>query len=150
MKKASDGEPMKWLLDNYLAPVDGPCVVWPFGTDGRGYGQLRVGRAKIKAHVLALTMRDGAAPPGMEAGHGPCHSRLCIVHVTWKTHEENMNDRRRDGTAAIPKKLTETNVREIRQRRLAGETGVALATEYGVTPAMVTAIHRRRAWAWLD
>jgi hypothetical protein len=45
--------------------------------------------------------------------------------------------------------LSEDQVREIR-RRLQNESGVTLAREFGVTPAQISSIKKRKSWAWLD
>ena len=50
------------------------------------------------------------------------------------------------GEAHPAAKLTEEQVRAIRQRREAGEELLPLSTEFGVTRAMICAIAKRRAW----
>jgi hypothetical protein len=47
-------------------------------------------------------------------------------------------------------RLTEADVRAIRARRAAGETGVALARAYGVTPTLISAIIKRRCWRHIE
>lgn len=43
-------------------------------------------------------------------------------------------------------KLTHDQVREIRVRRLSGERGVDLASEFGVQPNIICGIHKNRIW----
>lgn len=92
-------EKLRWLLANYQADPDGPCVVWPYPLDMNGYGQaIFVDGRYRRPHSYATELRDGPAPQGMEAVHGSCHNPACILHVRWGTHAENMADMIRDRT----------------------------------------------------
>lgn len=54
------------------------------------------------------------------------------------------------GEANVKAKLTAADVRAIRAARAAGETGIAIAKQYGVTPAMISAIVRLRNWRHVE
>lgn len=145
---------LDWLHANYNAAQDGPCVLWPFKTN-RGYGRVQINGKRMTAHHYALTLRGGPAPDGADAAHGPCHNPLCIIHVSWKTHAENMADMHRDHSVARGQrhgsaKLNEDAVREI--RRL-GDLGVStrnIAQRFMVSTRLVNMIKARSSWAWLD
>jgi hypothetical protein len=47
-------------------------------------------------------------------------------------------------------KLTEKDVKKIRNERSAGKELKELAGKYGVSKSMICAIANRRAWKWLD
>jgi len=54
------------------------------------------------------------------------------------------------GTSHPASKLSEQDVREIRMRRDAGETGVALGGEFGVTSQMIYRICAGKAWTHVE
>lgn len=45
--------------------------------------------------------------------------------------------------------LTENKVRSIRRRLAAGEPNAKLATEFGVSRALISQIRARAKWAWV-
>jgi hypothetical protein len=117
-----------------------------------------------KCYVWAWMERHGREPkPGHVIRHlcGNCH---CVNpdHLVEGTHKENYQDRYRlgeytgrppyhRGTRVNTNKLTEAQVREIRQRYADGGTSHRkLAAEYGVTHPMIQMIVNRKSWAWLD
>lgn len=56
---------------------------------------------------------------------------------------------RQVGVRAPGAKLTEEQVRSIRRLRAEGVSGTEVALQFGITPARVSQIHRRLAWAHL-
>lgn len=79
------------------------CLIWPFGRDNHGYGQLSVGGKWWKAHAWMCVAINGPRPsPEHQASHscGNGH-KGCVnpLHLSWKTRSENHLDRRRHGTA---------------------------------------------------
>lgn len=98
-------------------------------------------------------------------GHPPekpfvCHScdtPLCInpKHLWAGTHEDNMRDmvskERADKTPRLGEqhwnaKLTEEQLREIREQSTAGRSAAVLAAEYGITTDNLRLILRRKIW----
>lgn len=140
------------------------CIVWLSLTDN-GYGRVTVpaipgpgpGR-RVLAHRLALEMRSGPRPEGMEAAHAPviCHNPACINyrHLRWATRLENVLDQVADGTVTrgerSTSRLTADDVRAIRGGRYEGESRRRIALRFGVSPATIDALIWRRTWAWLD
>lgn len=146
-------ERLNWLLANYRADPDGPCVVWPYPTDSMGYGCIKIDGRYLRTHVYAVELRDGPRPEGMEAIHGPCHNRACIIHVRWGTHAENMADMIRDGTSRRHRpsaKLTVADVLEIRRVCADGADPGAVAQRFGVRRPAIVNILRRKRWGWLE
>jgi hypothetical protein len=89
------------------------CVVWPNAVTVKGYGMLNTpdGRT-VRTHREALRIITGGEPKGMLAIHGPCHNPACMNvlggHVTWGTPEQNMADKKRDGTECPPRRRSAT------------------------------------------
>jgi hypothetical protein len=132
-----------FLEQIYAADTD-ECLIWPFSTRN-GYGQIMLRRRLRYVHEIACEYRHGPRPPGTEVAHGPCHNRRCFNprHLSWKTPAQNQADKRRDGTLPhgethVFAKLTETKVREIRERYRTGEwTQRGLARAFDVSQSTV-------------
>lgn len=79
-----------------------PCVLWPeeWAHTSDGYGSVLFNGQIRAASAVACELRYGPRPQGMEARHGPCHNRRCVLHIQWGTQVENQRDRRRDGTVS--------------------------------------------------
>ena len=142
-------------------------------TDGRVFHELRAfdaktggymnvcipvakgrGRVRRRSHVVAEAFH-GPRPPGMEVCHGngipgDDHPK----NVSWGTHKKNGEDmvahgRSLRGEKNPHAKLSQDQAVEVKRRLAAGESGSALAVEFGVTPQLCCDIKKERAWAWL-
>lgn len=135
-------------------------------TGYRVYNLLLDGVMKqVRANRLVLETFCGPPPsPHHEAAHGD-GDRLnnALANLRWATRIENEADKLRHGTTArgarhgsktkpetflrgeqLPQsKLRECDVQHIRTSPL---TGAALAVELRVSPTLVSAIRRRKAW----
>lgn len=143
------GEAYLWIVANVAHQSD-ECLVWPFSTNGTGYGRLGYDGRGYYAHRLMCEMAHGTAPtPDLEVAHscgngmgGCCNPR----HLEWKTRSENHLDRRRHGTHATSKygprgKLTSTDKMEI--LALKGKMPQrVIAAKYGVHFETISRIHR--------
>jgi hypothetical protein len=72
-------------------------------------------------------------------------------NLKWGTHQDNMTDRNTKGRQTKGEdspnaKLTEANVRRIRELYLKGSTQNVLAEKFGVSDMTVSSIVRRKAW----
>lgn len=146
------GEPVQSFEERFWRKVrkdeDG-CWRWIGHTD-TGYGSFNLKGKSVSAHRLSLAMSLGREiAPGMYACHG-CRSKNCVnpAHLREGTHQDNMADRARDGTAARGSqhgrsKLTDEKVRAIRQDP---RSHAALAKEYGVSAVAIGHIKRGRTW----
>ena len=149
------------------------CWEWPMSRTAAGYGQLGFDaggkRSTAYAHRAAYQAHHGAIPEGAHICHR-CDNPCCFnpAHLFAGSAIENMQDmaakgrsnkgrklpigerhwtksRRSElrGSANGNSKLTEADVLAIRASR---ETGVALASRYGVTGALISAIRKRKVW----
>lgn len=110
---------------------------------------VRVNRAVMLAHV-------GPCPADMEVLHSDGDStNNCLENLRYGTKIENAADRHRHGSTVRGERhhkttLTETDVRFIRRQAAAGETLETLSRRYGITPAAISRIVRRKRWAHLS
>ena len=104
-------------------------------------------RQNVKIHNLVMQVFVGPCPPGMEVCHNngdPTDNRL--ANLRYDTHEANMADASRHNAWAERSGLDAARVAEIRRRRAAGESGRALAAEYGLSETTVYLLCSGRTW----
>lgn len=93
---------VRWLHEHANHEGD-ECLIWPFGKNWNGYGQLGAGDGLTAyAHRTMCVIAHGPPPTpkhmaahSCNNGHGGCvHPK----HLSWKTNRENMADRQAAGT----------------------------------------------------
>lgn len=72
-----------------------------------------------------------------------------LENLKWDTHASNIADKAMHGTNQASKKLTEDNVRYIKERLKSPYHGinVELARQFGVTKEAISHIRHGRTWA---
>lgn len=117
------------------------------------YALCRHGKLKtFAAHTLVLEAFVGPRPEGQEACHlDGNRQNPRLDNLRWDTRVENQRDRLVHGTdirgEKHPKcKLTEEQVQSIRND---SRPIRVIGPEYGIHPATVTIIKKRRNWKWL-
>lgn len=152
-------KPLHERFWSYVDKTD-TCWLWRGSKNANGYGQLSEtsGREKPKshrAHRLSWELHYGAIPPGLCVLHR-CDSPACVNpdHLFLGSQRENMHDMIRKGRKARvagmvgednpAAKITREDAELIRSSPL---SGVELARQYGLTPAMISRIRLRKAWA---
>lgn len=153
------------VLKNFWSKVHKTegCWEWQAGLfQGNGYGQFRVGAAKMKAHRVAYIITTGEIPLGKILCH-TCDNRKCVNprHLILADSKFNANDRERKnrGTRGrkIPKpgtrgsknhaaKLTEHLVVKILELRRRGYSYSTLATCFNVSKSAIAQIIRGEKW----
>lgn len=133
-------------------PFLGNCWEWTAARDEHGYGKFSIGGVPVRAHRFAL-FGVSAQAAKLCACH-LCDNPSCVrpSHLFAGTNQENVADKIRKGRQARLKGedshralLTEEQVREIRS--LNGVvSGRELARRFGVTPAAICNIQKRRVW----
>jgi hypothetical protein len=136
-----------------MAQTGSHATCWPVqrGQDKNGYGILRVGGRKTKAHrAMFLLWYPGVAAPVVRHN---CNNPACInpAHLRGGTKHDNAIDRMLSGRGGDLKgekngraKLTASDVREIRESTL---SGAELGAKFGISKVMACRIKRGQAWA---
>jgi hypothetical protein len=130
------------------------CWLWTAGKYGAGYGRFHIRRHAIRASRAAWLFTYGVIPRGLHVLH-TCDNPLCVnpAHLFLGTHRDNMRDMAIKKRAKTPDsrgerngrmRLTDAQVREIRERIAAGEKQRDLAAEYGVAQATISYVKRKR------
>jgi hypothetical protein len=119
-------------------PLELPCK--PCGRYlSRGYGYIRRGGRRRPIHVVTWEDHHGrSVPPGYEVHH-LCERTDCIEPTHLDLVHERLH-RRHHGT------LTPEAVATIRATPRAPGSGVALARQFGVLPAAISAVRCGRTW----
>lgn len=113
----------------------------------------RIGKT-FKVCRLVLMSFVGPCPSGMEAAHNDGVSENdSLSNLRWDTHKGNCADKKRHGTSFTAHgvlnfwaKLTDSSVREIRQKHTSGVPQKDLATEYGVNRSTMSMLINRKTW----
>ena len=107
----------------------------------------------FEAHrLVAFAFLGEPRWPGAEVAHGdgnPANNHH--TNLSWKTHQENEQDKQAHGTAPVGErngaaKLTEGCVRDIRSRRSDGLTLAAIGDEFGIAFQTVSKIVNGKSW----
>lgn len=125
------------------------CWLWTGATiTTNGYGHIRIGNKKVRAHRFSWELHNGPIPKGMMVLH-ECDTPSCVNpgHLRLGTQADNIRDmiskgRRVYGAA----KLDPDKVRDIRLRCGAGESQASLAIEYNVHQKTVKNIVTMKSW----
>jgi HNH endonuclease len=132
------------------------CWLWAGAVNSAGYGKIGLPGDKTEdAHRVSWRLTRG--DPGAMSVLHKCDVPACVnpAHLFLGTQADNMQDmiakgrRTRSGCKGEDQpnaKLTESSVRSIRARYLAGEPAKKLAAEFGIVPDYVSQLARRKAW----
>jgi hypothetical protein len=143
-------------LSQLLLETESGCWEFIGGRTGSGYGAYTEGRTYYKgAHVVAFELENGAVPDGMFVLH-KCDNPPCCRpdHLFLGDHQTNKDDEVAKGRNVYGErvgnhKLTEDDVRHIRQLLAAGESLSAIGRKFNVTHASIYYIKISRNWGWL-
>jgi hypothetical protein len=133
-------------------PNERGCMLWTGRTRG-AYGVFHIQGYNIGAHRYTWEVTNGPIPDGLLVCH-VCDVPLCcnVHHLFLGTYADNSADMVRKGRSRSAgrgddsplAKLTDVQIAEIRMRALAGEQQKSLATEFGVSRALVCRLVRNK------
>lgn len=136
--------------EKYIPVTETGCWLWTACTDRYGYGKFGVGGRVVKAHRYSWELANGPNPSCLHVCH-KCDTPACVnpEHLFLGTPADNSADkvakgRHAFGSRASSAKLTGADAVEI---YLAEGPQKLIADRYGIDPAMVSNIKRRKSWA---
>ncbi len=140
-------------------PNENGCMLWNGSLCGNGYGRVQFyidnKRKTILSHRLALWLVKKPINKKLICCHKPiiCHNKLCCnpEHLRWDTPKNNSKDMILDGTSLKgikhhQAKLTENQVKEIKQLLLNGETLREIAKKFNVSNPTIGYIKNSKTW----
>lgn len=146
--------------EKYIPVPESGCWIW-LGCVTRGeYGMISNKGKMFLAHRISWELHNGPIPAG-DGYHGlcvlhKCDETLCVrpEHLMLGSHADNMRDmvekgRSPRGEKVNTAKLSEQDVREIRQLRKNGVTAIVCANKFGVCINTIFDIQSGRKWGWL-
>ena len=129
------------------------CWLWIGAMGVRGYGSVKRGGRKFRAHRVSFEDYCGPIPAGMFVCH-KCDVPSCVnpAHLFLGTHADNMDDMNRKGRGRSRGLPGERNGRAVLTpsvvcaiRTDTGSLSV-LARKYGVSDTTIGDIKARRTW----
>lgn len=151
------------LEEKFWTRVDRPddpdaCWQWTGYVARDGYGRLTINLIPILAHRISYEINNGPIPKGLFVLHH-CDNPRCVRpdHLFLGDQEKNMHDMiekgragwQRDGDDAW-RRLTASQVREIRQECRNGAGQRVLGERFGVSQATISDIVCGRTWKHLS
>lgn len=148
---------MKTLQERFeekFAKSDNGCWMWTASKNQDGYGKFVFSGRLQKAHRVAWTLYVGEIPDGMCILHR-CDNRYCVnpTHLFMGTKADNARDRDSKGRGAClsgekhwRSKLTDEQVKTIRERRNSGALTTDLAKDFGMSQQAISDIVLYRNW----
>lgn len=135
----------QWFWDN-LEEKENGCIEWTH-VKRAGYGFLRIGKIGFHAHRYSYQIHFG--PTKLNVCH-KCDNPACVNpdHLFAGTAKDNSIDMVKKGRSNMSK-LTEDNVRLIRERLKRGDTAAAISRDFGVTHSCIRHIKAKNTWAWV-
>ena len=137
------------------------CWEWQGPIGSHGYGAFSFLAVHYTTHRASYMAHHGEVPEH-DGAHGgvvmhSCDNRRCVnpKHLSAGSQAQNLLDAKakgRNSTGNAKGELARTAVLTaplvivIRQRLAAGEVGVSLAAEYGVTASAISDIKTRKSW----
>lgn len=114
--------------------------------DEYGHQCVSLARRTFRVHSLVMLAFRGETPEGLEIRHLDGNPRNnALTNLCFGTHAENMRDIARHER----RKLTPSEVEEVRQRYAHGEPGYLIARDYPVCATSVYYVLNGRTYAHL-
>ena len=148
-RNMDDHELAAWILSQCVPSADG-CLEWRGYTTANGYGRVFRRTGSVLTHRFVLATLYGPPPfEKAQAMHG-CDNKICCNpdHLSWGTNRQNVADGYKRGLQS--RRLSADQVIDIRNRLANGEPRAPLASEYGVSLALISAIKHRSRYSWVQ
>ncbi len=139
---------------------DTPCIKWPGRLNRGGYGVLAMGGKRYRMHRLFWEAAYGPIPEGLFVCHR-CDNPACCnpSHLFLGTNTDNVADRqakgrshrwngKRRGEANPRVRLTEGQVKMIRDQLSAGRQHKEIAEDFDVSRSTISMISSGAIWSY--
>jgi hypothetical protein len=147
------GEPWAFLAGAIEYQAD-ECLLWPFAKI-QGYGYLNKHGRNRRAHIVVCEAVHGPKPSAKHQVAHACGTPACVNprHLRWDTVAGNLADKLIHGTHNRGErhnmaKLSADQVRAIRAQP--GRLLRDLASEFGVSQAMISMIRNNKNWKHVE
>lgn len=150
--KICDKEPR--LLKRSKLDLNTGCLEWGGAINGDGYGYILHGRKQWRCNRLVWTLAHGEIPKGIIVCH-KCDNRKCInpEHLFLGSLTDNNRDRAAKGRSRDQRgqknnmaKLTDADIREIRNLYKTGLFQRVIGNRFGVSQTLIGQIVRNKRW----
>jgi hypothetical protein len=132
------------------------CWVWMGSSQVRGYGEIISNNRKHLAHRASYEAFVGKIPKGMYVCHA-CDNVACVNpnHLFLGTQKQNLQDmaskgRSTRGVKNPMAKLTEEQVKEIKQGFAEGKTDMELAKQFNMSRQGINGIRKEKLWSYVN
>lgn len=148
------GTPAERFWERVGSRSENQCWIWGGSIDRGGYGRLAMGRSSVLAHRFSYELHHGPIPDGMDVCHS-CDNPACVnpAHLWLGDAAANRADmvakgRQGDwsGERSGVNKLTEHNVRKIRELLAQGMRHATISKRFGVCRSTISLIHQGKTW----
>ena len=147
-------------IDTFFSKVEKSpsCWTWSGLKNCQGYGRITAHHKEWGTHRFSWVIHYGHIPQDTLVCH-TCDNPSCVnpAHLFLGTYRDNAIDRNRKGRARDDRgekhpcaKLSEAQVREIKQKLKDGWYGKDLAEDYGVHATMISQIKLGKKWKHLS
>jgi hypothetical protein len=132
------------------------CWVWMGSSQVRGYGEIISNNRKHLAHRASYEAFVGPIPKGMYVCHA-CDNVACVNpnHLFLGTQKQNLQDMVNKGRSTWGEKnpqakLTEQQVKEIKQGFAEGKTDMELAKQFNMSRQGINSIRKGKLWSYVN
>lgn len=125
------------------------CWIWKAGKNPDGYGMMFYHGKYKGAHRISWSIHHGDIPDGLCVLHR-CDVRNCVnpEHLFLGNHKKNMEDMCRKGRHALGnRKLTDSNVIEIKKLIELGNQNLTIARKFNMDPSTISNIRYGKHWS---
>lgn len=137
-----------YFFDNLIERPSG-CIEWVGKLGRKGYGFFSINGKTISPHRYSYSIHHGDFN-GLLVCH-TCDNRVCVNpdHLFLGTNKDNMMDCARK-LRTSDRKLSPSNVIEIRKLIKTGISSGKIAKDFGVSRHNINSIKRGNTWNWLE